>query len=47
MATFVQQTTGEQLRTAYALIDELHEMEIRLRETMDAALETLKGDDTE
>jgi hypothetical protein len=31
-------TLEEQLRAAYALVDELHDMEVRLRAVVDSAL---------
>lgn len=38
------QSLEEQLRAAYALVDELHDMEVRLRTGIDTALATLKKD---
>lgn len=37
-------TLEEQLQAAYALVDELHEMEVRLRAVMDSALGQIKGE---
>lgn len=37
-------TLEEQLRAAQEIADELHDMEIRLRETIDTALYALKGE---
>lgn len=37
-------TLEEQLRAAYALVDELHTMEVRLRAVVDSALIEIKGE---
>lgn len=40
-------TLEEQLHAAYALVDELHDMEVRLRAVVDSALSEIKGESDE